>query len=224
MKPTPLYKINNGKIIFCGSFDEYTYGKILTCNKYMIEQIHVLNKALLSDKPVLICGEPGTGKELYAEYIHQNSPRAKNSYLRFNCATTPIILYEKELFGNNERSNIDAGDNGIFNTSIGGTVLLDEVSKIPIEIQKKLLDFLKQKNSLTNFRIVSITNQDLQEFVKKNLFLNELYHLLGKVKIKLLPLRERPEDIELVFIFLKSNKKHHAQCFWTGNFQCINSL
>ena len=67
MKPTPLYKINNGKIIFCGSFDEYTYGKILTCNKYMIEQIHVLNKALLSDKPVLM-RRAGTGKELYAEY------------------------------------------------------------------------------------------------------------------------------------------------------------
>jgi DNA-binding NtrC family response regulator len=224
MNPTTIYKVNNGKIIFCGSFEEYTYGNILTCSKFMIEQVNILNKALFSDTSVLICGEPGTGKELYAEYLHKNSCRIKKTYFRFNCATTPIASYEEELFGNNINSfsNTNITGNGIFKISNGGTVLLDEISKIPIEIQSKLLNLLRhksnnhQKSTETDFRIISTTNQNLRELVKENLFLEELYYMLSTIEIKLLPLRERPEDIALFSLFFleESNKKHHTQRYF----------
>lgn len=224
MNPNKIYKVNNGKVIFLKTFNEYAYKNILTCNNLMIEQVKILDGVLSSDTSVLICGESGVGKNRYAEYLHQNSYRLKKQYICFNCATTPIASYEKELFGNsiNSISNTHISDKGIFEMVNGGTILLDEISKIPLEIQSKLLNILKykfkksQQNIETNFRIISTTTQNIQELIQKKLFLEDLYYLLATKEVNLLPLRERPEDIALFSLFFleESNKKHYVQRYF----------
>lgn len=222
MDPNKLYKVNNGKVIFLKTFNEYAYKNILTCNSFMIEQVSKLDKVLSSDTSVLICGESGVGKNRYAEYLHQNSYRLKKQYICFNCATTPIATYEKELFGNSINSISNIPDKGIFKMADEGTILLDEISKIPLEIQSKLLNILKNKfkkprqSIETNFRIISTTTQDIQKLIQKRLFLGDLYSLLATKEVNLLPLRERPEDIALFSLFFleESNKKHNVQRYF----------
>jgi formate hydrogenlyase transcriptional activator len=164
---------------------------------------------------VLIQGETGTGKELIAHAIHNVSPRCGRPYIKLNCAAIPFDLLESELFGH-ERGSFTgaiAQKIGRFELADKGTLFLDEVGDIPIEIQPKLLRVLQEReferlgSTVTrkvNVRLVAATNCDLEEMVANREFRSDLYYRLNVFPIRIPPLRERREDIpELVDYFVQ---------------------
>jgi len=162
-----------------------------------------------SSATVLVTGESGTGKELIARLIHETSPRCDKRYVRVNCAALPESLMESELFGHERGAFTGAveGRIGRFEWANEGTLLLDEISEIPISIQAKLLRVLEEEefhrigeNAVrhTDVRVLATTNRDLEAEVEKGNFRADLHHRLNVLDIKLPPLRERPEDIPVL--------------------------
>lgn len=167
-------------------------------------QIDVL--AQTRDTTVLILGESGTGKELVAEAIHYKSKRCKASFMEINCASLPENLLESELFGYEKGAFTDAKElkKGLFELADGGTIFLDEIGELPLNIQAKLLRFLEKKNFRrlgsgkelkVDVRVVAATNRDLTIAIEKNCFRKDLYYRLNVVSVYLPPLRERKKDI-----------------------------
>ena len=162
-----------------------------------------------SDSTVLLLGETGTGKELIARAIHERSRRNGRTFIKFNCAAIPSGLLESELFGH-ERGAFT----GAFAQKIGrleladqGTLFLDEVGDIPIEVQPKLLRALQEREferlgsnrtKKVDVRLVAATNRDLEKMMENREFRSDLYYRLNVFPIRLPPLRERPEDIPLL--------------------------
>ncbi len=162
-----------------------------------------------SSATVLLTGESGTGKELVARLIHAGSPRAEQRYECVNCAALPEPLMESELFGHQRGAFTDAVENrlGRFEWACGGTLLLDEISELPVKVQAKLLRVLEQEEFQrvgdnqtrhTNVRVLATTNRDLQEEVRQGGFRADLYYRLNVLEIRLPPLRQRPEDIPVL--------------------------
>ncbi|MBN2495062.1 MAG: sigma 54-interacting transcriptional regulator [Deltaproteobacteria bacterium] len=162
-----------------------------------------------SSATVLILGENGTGKELVAEAIHRNSPRRDREFVRVNCAAFNDNLLESELFGHAKGSYTGASSarKGLFETADGGTLLLDEVGDMSLEMQKKLLRTLQEGEVVplgssrvieVDVRILAATNKDLQARMREGLFREDLYHRLNVIAIHVPPLRERKEDILLL--------------------------
>lgn len=162
-----------------------------------------------SSATVLVTGESGTGKELIARLIHEASPRCDKRYVRVNCAALPESLMESELFGHERGAFTGAveGRIGRFEWANEGTLLLDEISEIPIGIQAKLLRVLEEEefhrigeNAVrrTDVRVLATTNRDLEAEVEKGNFRADLHHRLNVLDIRLPPLRERPEDIPVL--------------------------
>lgn len=156
---------------------------------------------------VLIRGETGTGKEVVANYIHQNSQRHDNVLLSLNCAAIPSQLIESELFGfeKNAFSGAGARKRGLVELADGGTLFLDELGEMPLDIQAKLLRFLETKKFKrvgglesieVDIRVIAATNRDLEKAIEEKTFREDLYYRLNVVPILLPPLRERGEDIE----------------------------
>jgi DNA-binding NtrC family response regulator len=164
---------------------------------------------------VLITGESGTGKELVARAIHRRSPRANNKFIPVNCAAIPENLVESELFGYMKGAFTGATRDkvGLFKVAEGGTIFLDEIVSVPLNLQVKLLRAIEQKEimpvggtkpEIIDVRIVAATNKNLTEEVEKGNFRTDLYYRLNVIDILIPPLRERVEDIpELVYHFLK---------------------
>lgn len=164
-------------------------------------------RASTNDLPVLITGESGTGKELFAHAIHKTSARKTFPFVQVNCAAIPKDLLESELFGYAKGSFTGAtqkGKPGKFEIANMGTIFLDEIGDMPIEMQAKLLRVLEMKeverigsNQVTpsDFRVVAATNQDLEDLMKSGLFRRDLYFRLNVVPIHIKPLRERVDDI-----------------------------
>jgi len=162
---------------------------------------------------VLIRGESGTGKELFARIIHDHSNRSRNKFVGINCAAIPENLLESELFGYEKGAFTGAfqTQQGKFELASGGTLVLDEIGDMPINFQAKLLRVLQEnefyklgsiKPIKVDLRIISITNKNLKEAIKKNLFRKDLYYRLVHHEIYIPPLRERREDIpELINYF-----------------------
>ena len=162
-----------------------------------------------SDSTVLLLGETGTGKELIARAIHERSRRKERTFVKLNCAAIPTGLLESELFGHEK-----GAFTGAINQKIGrmeladqGTLFLDEVGDIPIEIQPKLLRALQEREferlgststRRVNLRLVAATNRDLEQMVADREFRNDLYYRLNVFPIRIPPLRERKEDIPLL--------------------------
>jgi len=156
---------------------------------------------------VLIQGESGTGKEMFAKYIHQNSPRNKKVFIPINCGTIPRELAESELFGHEKGAFTGASSKtklGKFELADGGTLLLDEIGELSLDLQVKLLRVLQEKKFYrlggekevsVDVRVLAATNKDLEEEVKKGTFREDLYYRLNVAKIIIPPLRERKEDI-----------------------------
>jgi transcriptional regulator with GAF, ATPase, and Fis domain len=168
---------------------------------------------------VLIQGESGTGKELLANLIHYNSGREDNPYVKLNCGAIPESLLESELFGHEKGAFTDAREQrkGRFEEADGGTLFLDEIAEMPLSAQVRLLRVL-QNGELTrvggsevlktNVRVVAASNVNLEQAAAKGTFRKDLYYRLSVFPITLPPLRERPEDINLlVFHFLETYKQ-----------------
>ncbi len=169
---------------------------------------------------VLIYGESGVGKELIAREIHRLSSRANNKFVAINCGAIPETLLESELFGYKKGAFTGAFEDkeGLFVLANGGTIFLDEIGEMPSALQVKLLRVLDNKVVVpvggnreisVDIRVISATNKDLQDLVKKGRFREDLFYRLNVIPIKVPPLRERVEDIPLIFNhFLKiiSNK------------------
>jgi len=170
---------------------------------------------------ILILGESGTGKGLIAKFIHENSKRKKRPFVQINCAALPEGLLEAELFGFEKGAFTGAADKGkigLFELAQGGTLLLDEIGDLPLQLQAKLLKCLDDKEIMhlgglktikIDCTIIAATNQDLEALVKEKKFRGDLYHRLNVFKIEIPPLRDRQEDIlELAQHFLgKYNKE-----------------
>lgn len=155
---------------------------------------------------VLITGESGTGKELIARAIHERSKRHKRPLVKVNCATIPRELFESEFFGHVKGAFTGAVSNriGRFELADGGTIFLDEIGEVPLELQSKLLRVLQEgefervgesKVRKVDVRVISATNQDLDDAMESGTFREDLYYRLSVYPIEVPPLRERPEDI-----------------------------
>lgn len=155
---------------------------------------------------VLIQGETGTGKNIVGRYIHALSPRRKRPLLEVSCAAIPDNLLESELFGHEKGAFTDAKERkrGTLELAEGGTVILDEVGEMKLELQSKLLHFLEERSFRrvggvreiqVDVRVLALTNRDLPALVKDSLFRDDLYYRLNVFPITVPPLRDRPEDI-----------------------------
>ena len=176
--------------------------------------VDLAKKIAPTSAPVLLSGESGTGKELIAYLIHNNSKRSQNPYVRINCAALSDTLLESELFGHEKGAFTGAYTQrkGRFEMAHGGTLLLDEITETPMTFQAKLLRVLEQQDFervggnesvRVDVRIISTTNKNLLEEVRKGSFRQDLYYRLSAVRLSLCPLRERIEDLtDLVWYFV----------------------
>ncbi len=178
----------------------------VTNNAKIEALIESIKKIAASKATVLIQGESGTGKELIAKMIHDFSPRANQAFVAINCAAMPDTLLESELFGHEKGSFTGAIQRqiGKFETSDGGTILLDEISEMSLNMQTKLLRVLQEheiyrvggtKPVPLNLRVVASTNRDLYSYMKQGHFREDLYYRINVIPVVVPPLRERGDDI-----------------------------
>ena len=202
--------------------ERFGFEGVIGNSPQMHDVVSRLQRIAPTDATVLIQGETGTGKELVAKAIHQNSPRKKRPFVPLNCAALSEHILESELFGHIRGAFTDASSDrqGKFEYADGGTLFLDEVGDMPIPTQIKLLRVL-ESGEITrvgsneplkvNVRILSATNRDLEQAISGGTFREDLYHRLKVITIRLPRLAERREDIPLLIdYFLKEHtKKHH---------------
>lgn len=189
---------------------KYKFEDIITENKKMKSMIEFAKKAAKSDCNILVQGESGTGKELIAQSIHSYSNRAKGPFVAVNCASIPRELVESELFGYERGAFTGAakeGHPGKFELADGGTIFLDEIGELPLDIQSKLLRVLDNEKitriggtyeKQLDVRVIGATNRILEKEIIKKHFREDLYYRLSVMNIKTIPLKERPEDIDVL--------------------------
>ena len=188
---------------------EYNFNHIIGESPEMKKVYKMVERVSQATSNVLITGQSGTGKELVARAIHSNSPRAKKPFLAINCGAIPENLVESELFGHKKGAFTGANSDkdGIFVAAHGGTVFLDEVAEIPLNLQVNLLRVLQERevkpvgsNQMLSFdtRIISATNKDLEKEIEKGDFRDDLYYRLNVVEIPLPTLQQRRDDIPLL--------------------------
>lgn len=189
--------VNNGK-------DYHTF---IANSPAVKELVNVIGMLAKTNSSVLITGESGVGKELFAEQIHLNSLRAQKPFIRLSCAALSPTLLESELFGHVKGAFTDAVSNqkGRFEAADGGTLFLDEIGELPLNLQAKLLRVLQERkfekvgSSETisvDVRIVAATNRDLEKMVTEGTFRGDLYYRLNVMNLRIPPLRERKDDIK----------------------------
>lgn len=173
----------------------------------------LVRQIAVTDSTVLLQGESGTGKELFARYIHYLSPRKNHPFIAINCAAIPDNLLESELFGYEDGSFTGArrgGKPGKFELANGGTIFLDEIGDMPLQLQAKLLRVLENRqverigatvSRPIDVRIIAATNKDLKELIDAKLFREDLFFRLNVFPVFIPPLRERRDDILLLLDF-----------------------
>ena len=181
----------------------------------MQEVVRTVERLAPSDVTVLITGESGTGKEVIADLIHALSPRSKNKIIKINCAALPRELIESELFGSVKGAFTGAHSDreGLFRQAEGGTLLLDEISEMPVDTQSKLLRVLQDQevrpvggktSYKTNCRLIASTNRKPEEAIRDGKLREDLFYRISTISVHLPPLRDRREDIPpLASAFLK---------------------
>jgi len=185
---------------------KYRFENIIGKSPQMRKVFEIVDSVADSRSSILITGESGTGKELVAKAIHYNSPRKNQPFVAVNCAALPENLMESELFGHEKGAFTGAikQTRGRFELAHEGTLLLDEISEIPLSLQAKLLRVLQEREFhrvgsgdtiLVDVRIISTSNQNLPELIQKGKFREDLYFRLNVIPIFIPPLRERKEDI-----------------------------
>lgn len=218
-----------GKVI--GYSANYTFDDIITDDDNMKRIIKLAKKAAKSDCNILIEGESGTGKELMAQSIHNYSNRKSGPFVAVNCSSIPRELVESELFGYEKGAFTGASKNGNpgkFELANDGTIFLDEIGELPIDIQSKLLRVL-DNNKVTrvggkyekqlNVRVIGATNRILMDEIRKKTFRADLYYRLNVMNIKTIPLRKRKGDIPLLVRYFidKLNSKNLSYHKVVGN-------
>jgi hydrogenase-4 transcriptional activator len=182
---------------------------LIHASKAMSDLVGVARRIAPSDVTVLITGETGSGKEVFARAIHQASARRNGPFMPFNCTTVPRDLLDSQLFGYRRGSFTGAAHEfpGLVRAAEGGTLFLDEIGEMPVELQPKLLRFLESGEILplgetraihVNVRIVAATNADLDQLVSEGRFREDLYYRLNVVRLRVPPLRERREEVPLL--------------------------
>jgi len=191
------------------------YHTFVGSSKAIREKLDLVARVAQTDSSVLILGESGVGKELFAEQIHLQSKRADKPLVRVNCAALPEPLLESELFGHVKGAFTDASSNrrGRFELADGGTIFLDEIVELPLPIQAKMLRVIQQRTFerlgssepvTVDVRIIAATNRDIEQAVDSGAFRNDLYYRLNVLPLQIPPLRQRQEDIpELATFFLQ---------------------
>lgn len=192
---------------------------IITQNPEMLALKDTVQRVATNPSPVLIWGETGTGKELFAQALHSHSTRAKEPFVSQNCAAIPTTLLESTLFGTTKGSYTGAENRkGLFKQADGGTLFLDEVNSMELSLQAKILKAIEEKKFRpvggeqdvhSDVRIVSAMNVDPITAVREGLLRQDLFYRLGVVQLVLPPLRKRPEDIPLLtdFYMAQYNQK-----------------
>jgi len=189
--------------------DTYGLGNIIGKSERMREIFDLVNKVSLTKTNVLLSGESGTGKELVAKAIHYDSARKDRPFVVLNCGAIPENLLESELFGHMKGAFTGAISNkrGLFEAADGGTIFLDEVGELPLSMQVKLLRVIQDREFTrvggtepvrVDVRIISATNKELEEAVRKGEFREDLFYRLNVIQLRLPTLRERKDDIPLL--------------------------
>ncbi len=193
-----------------GLSTKYSFEDIVGQSEVIRETINMAKIYAKSDQTILIHGETGTGKELLAHSIHNESKRSNKPFVAINCAALPANLLESELFGYEGGSFTGAkkeGKQGLFELAHEGTIFLDEISEMPQSLQTRLLRVLQEKELLriggskvipVDVRVIATTNENLREKVNNNEFREDLYYRLNVLYLEVPPLRERPDDIPLL--------------------------
>jgi len=193
--------------------EDVKFGQIIGGCPQMVEVYNRVDKVASTDITVLVTGETGTGKELIAKEIHNRSPRADQPFITVNCGAIPENLIESELFGHVKGAFTGAVANqaGKFLSAAGGTIFLDEIGELPLQLQVKLLRVLQEKQvqrvgeaktTAIDVRVVAATNRDLSEEVKEGRFREDLYFRLNVIGVALPPLRDRGDDVLLIARYL----------------------
>ena len=225
--------------------------KVITRSDCMKKILILSKKIALSDIPVLIQGESGTGKSMLAKYIHEHSPRKGHPFLSINCSAIPENLLESELFGYAPYAFTDAnpkGKKGLLSLADNGTLFLDEIGELALSLQAKLLNVVEncqfipigsKKAETVNVRIISATNKNLEKLILEKTFREDLYWRLNIIDLKMPSLLERSEDIlPLSNYYLNThNEKYKSQKFfskevlvlftkypWPGNIRQLKNL
>jgi two-component system, NtrC family, response regulator HydG len=189
--------------------EKSTYWDIVGRSKQMQNIFEMIEAVAKSDANILIVGESGTGKELIANAIHFNSHRAKGPFVKVNCAALPKELIESELFGHTKGAFTGAARDkeGLIARANGGSLLLDEIAEMPMELQPKLLRALQERAYYrlgserpveVDFRLICSTNRNPPDAVRSNQLREDLYYRVSTISIEVPPLRERTEDIQLL--------------------------
>ncbi|MBO0962325.1 sigma-54-dependent Fis family transcriptional regulator [Neobacillus sp. MM2021_6] len=215
---------------------KYVFSSLIGEAPLFKQAIKRAQKAACTDKSIVITGESGTGKELFAQAIHNESMRQSKPFLAINCAAIPKDLIASELFGYVEGAFTNAargGRKGKFEAANGGTIFLDEIGDMPLELQAHLLRVLEEKeitpvgSHLSNpidVRIIAATNKDLFQLVKENKFRLDLFYRLNIISLQIPPLNKRKQDIELFISHFLPTKKvsngvltYFFEYDWPGN-------
>lgn len=196
----------------------YNFEMIIGEDPALLSLLETIGRVSPSDASVLILGESGTGKEIIAEAIHQNSNRQNNQFVKVNLGGISTSLIQSELFGHKKGSFTDAKYDrvGRFEMADKGTIFLDEIGDLDLSSQVKLLRVLQDKSfevlgssktKTVNVRVISATNKNLEEMVKRNEFREDLFYRINLITIKLPPLRERPDDLPILVNHFINNLK-----------------
>lgn len=199
--------INNLLSKYTGNIARYTFSDIVVEDRRYRKILDASKTVAGSESNLLLLGESGVGKDILAQAIHNSSPRRNGPFVAINCAAFSRELISSELFGYEEGAFTGAkrgGNIGKFELATNGTIFLDEIGDMPLDLQAILLRVIEQRNftklggsavTPVDTRIIAATNSDLWDRVQKKLFREDLYYRLGTVKIRIPPLRERPADI-----------------------------
>ncbi|MEC7986661.1 MAG: sigma 54-interacting transcriptional regulator, partial [Myxococcota bacterium] len=225
-------------------------GKIIGSCTPMKKVFHLIKRLAPTDLSILILGETGTGKELVAKELHEQSDRKKKPFISINCGAIPENLLESELFGHKKGAFTGAVTDkiGKFEAAHGGTIFLDEIGEMPMNLQVKLLRVLQErkiervgelKARQIDIRVISATNKNLEDEIKEGRFREDLFYRLAEVTIQLPPLRERGTDIhDLALFFLNKYGEQYASdakgfssgaiqamlsYYWPGNVRQLES-
>ncbi|WP_432403773.1 sigma-54 interaction domain-containing protein [Wukongibacter sp. M2B1] len=235
------------KMIGKGHKATYTFCDILGSSPKLIETKKIAKRMAKSDSSVILYGESGVGKELFAQSIHNQSDRRGYHFVAVNCSALPETLLESELYGYEDGAFSGAkkgGKVGLFELAHNGTLFLDEIGELPIYLQAKLLRAIEERKILRiggkdmidiNVRIITATNRNLYEMVDDKTFRSDLYYRLNVLPVHIPPLRERREDILMLFTYFcndlgrkvnlsVSAKERMVNCQWRGNIRQLKNV